>query len=69
MRPRTAPLPSRRAIEVKILLPAKNIPAIAISTVRPEISTERPEAAAAASSAASGLLPAARSSRSRRSRA
>ena len=45
--------------------PANSIPAIAIITVTPEMSTERPEVAAAASSAASGLRPAARSSRSR----
>ena len=37
----------------------------AIITVTPEISTERPDVAAAASSAAFELLPAARSSRSR----
>ena len=38
---------------------------MATITVRPEISTERPEVAAAASSAARWPLPAARSSRSR----
>ena len=45
--------------------PAKNMPAMAIMTVRPEMRTERPEVAAAASSAADSLRPAARSSRSR----
>ena len=45
--------------------PAKNMPAIAIMTVRPEMRTERPDVAAAASSAADSLRPAARSSRSR----
>ena len=45
--------------------PAKNMPAIAIITVKPEIRTERPDVAAAASSAADSLRPAARSSRSR----
>ena len=48
-----------------VLSPENSIPAIAIITVTPEISTERPEVAAAASSAARWLLPAARSSRSR----
>ena len=43
----------------------RNIPAIATITVTPEISTERPDVAAAASSAARSLRPAARSSRSR----
>ena len=38
---------------------------MAMITVSPEISTERPDVAAAASSAASSLRPAARSSRSR----
>ena len=42
-----------------------NMPAMATRTVIPEISTERPDVAAAASSAASSLRPAARSSRSR----
>jgi hypothetical protein len=46
--------------------PARYMPAMAIITVQPEISTARPEVAAAASSAASGPRPAARSSRSRR---
>jgi hypothetical protein len=47
------------------LSPANIIPAIAIITVKPEMSTERPEVAAAASRAAREPLPAARSSRSR----
>ena len=51
--------------DAKIWSPVRNMPAIATITVRPEISTERPEVAAAASSAASGLFPAARSCRSR----
>ncbi len=46
--------------------PARNMPAMATMTVMPEISTARPEVAAAASSAASGPLPASRSSISRR---
>ncbi len=49
----------------KVLSPVKNMPAIAVITVRPEMSTERPDVAAAASRAASGDLPARRSSRSR----
>ena len=48
-----------------VLSPENSIPAIATITVRPEMSTERPEVAAAASIAARVLLPAARSSRSR----
>ena len=48
-----------------VLSPENSIPAIAIITVTPEISTERPDVAAAASRAARGDLPAARSSRSR----
>ena len=47
------------------LSPENIIPPIATITVMPEISTERPDVAAAASSAARGLLPSARSSRSR----
>jgi hypothetical protein len=47
------------------LSPENTIPAMAMITVTPEISTERPEVAAAASSAARWPLPAARSSRSR----
>ena len=56
-----APIP----IEVKIFEPAKSIPAIAISTVPPEIRTACPEVAAARASAARGSRPRARSSRSR----
>ena len=41
------------AKDVKTALPARNMPAIAISTVRPETSTALPEVAAANSSAAS----------------
>ncbi len=51
--------------EAKSALNVSSIPAIATSTVIPEMSTERPDVAAAASSAASSLRPAARSSRSR----
>ena len=40
------------AKDMKVLSPEKNMPAIAIITVKPEISTARPEVAAAASSAA-----------------
>ena len=54
------------ANDMNVLSPEKNIPAIAISTVMPEISTARPDVAAAASSAADSLRPARRSSRSRR---
>ena len=53
-------------IEMNVLSPENSIPAIAIITVAPETSTERPEVAAAASSAARSPRPAARSSRSRR---
>ena len=42
---------------MKIRLPAMNIPAIAISTVAPEISTAWPEVEAARSSAARGVRP------------
>ena len=52
--------------ETKTGLPARNMPAIAAITVRPEMSTARPEVAAAAFSAASGSRPASRSSISRR---
>ena len=51
---------------VKTALPARNMPDIAISTVRPETSTARPDVAAANSSAASDDLPASRSSILRR---
>ncbi len=54
------------AIEVKTALPAISMPAIAISTVTPEISTAWPEVAAANSSAASLERPASRSSILRR---
>ena len=37
--------------------PVKNMPAMAAMTVRPEMSTARPDVAAAASSAASVLAP------------
>jgi hypothetical protein len=50
-------------IPEKILLPVRNMPPMASSTVSPEISTERPEVAAAASIASSTGRPAARSSR------
>ena len=50
---------------VKIAEPVRNTPAIATITVRPEISTDRPEVAAAMSSASTGPAPRARSSRSR----
>ena len=43
--------------DVKIALPEKNIPAIAAITVKPEMSTARPDVAAATSSAASGERP------------
>jgi hypothetical protein len=55
-----APIP----IELNTLLPANSIPAIAISTVPPEISTARPDVAAARPSA-SCAPPLRRSSRSR----
>jgi hypothetical protein len=54
------------ANEAKALSPVRNIPAMATITVRPEMRTERPEVAAAAARASSALLPARRSSRSRR---
>ena len=50
----------------KICTPARNMPAMATMTVRPETSTERPEVAAAVRSAASLPAPLARSSRSLR---
>ena len=52
--------------ETNTALPARNMPAIAAMTVKPEISTARPEVAAAAFSAASQPRPASRSSISRR---
>ena len=54
------------AIDVKTALPVKSIPAIAISTVSPEMKTACPEVPAAFSSASRGESPRARSSRSRR---
>ncbi len=54
------------AKDSKTALPARNIPAIATMTVMPEMSTARPDVAAAALSAASGERPASRSSISRR---
>ena len=57
-----APMPSA----VKMLVPAKNMPAMAIITVIPAISTARPEVAAAVCSALQLAAPCARSSRSRR---
>ena len=48
------------------LSPERNMPAMAMRTVMPEMRTARPEVAAAASRAACSLRPAARSSRSRR---
>ncbi len=52
--------------ETKTAFPARNMPAIAAITVKPEISTARPEVAAAAFSADSQPRPASRSSISRR---
>ena len=51
------------AKEAKLEIPPRYIPAIATITVKPEISTARPEVAAAASIAALFSRPAARSSR------
>ena len=56
-----APIP----IEVKMFVPASSKPAIAISTVTPEIKTACPEVAAARKSPSCPRWPAARSSRSR----
>jgi hypothetical protein len=50
---------------LNVLSPVKNMPAMAVMTVKPEIRTARPEVAAAASSAARSDRPARRSSRSR----
>ena len=50
----------------KIGLPANRRPAIAVMTVRPEMSTARPEVAAAISSASSAEWPRSRSSIMRR---
>ena len=54
------------AKRVKTALPARNMPDIAIITVRPETSTALPDVAAANSSAASDDRPASRSSILRR---
>ena len=51
--------------EAKVASPVRNMPDMATSTVSPEMSTERPDVAAAASRAACSLRPLARSSRSR----
>jgi hypothetical protein len=59
---RSTPTPS----EVNAALPASSMPAMAITTVAPEISTAWPEVAAARCSALRGGSPAAVSSRSRR---
>src|SRR5918997_1720751 len=53
------------AKDANIAAPVRNMPDIATITVRPEMSTDRPEVAAAASRAARSARPAARSSRSR----
>ena len=53
------------ANEAKLEIPPRYMPAIATITVKPEISTARPDVAAAASMAASVSRPAARSSRAR----
>ena len=50
----------------KIGLPANSSPAIAVSTVMPEMSTARPDVAAAISTAASAEWPRSRSSIIRR---
>ena len=50
----------------KIGLPANSRPAMATITVRPEISTARPDVAAAISTAASAEWPRSRSSSMRR---
>ena len=60
----TRMVPSAKAMNV--FSPLMNMPAIATITVAPEMSTARPDVAAAASSAEVSLRPAARSSRSRR---
>ncbi len=57
-----APTPSA----VNVWSPARNMPAIATITVTPEISTARPEVAAAVRIASRCEAPRARSSRSRR---
>ena len=57
-----APTPSA----VNVMSPARNMPAMATITVRPEIRMARPEVAAAMWIASRWPRPAARSSRSRR---
>ena len=57
-----APTPSA----VKVRPPAKNMPAMATMTVKPETSTARPEVAAAVWTASILVAPRAFSSRSRR---
>ena len=52
--------------ETKIGLPEKNIPPMAAMTVKPEMSTARPDVAAAMSSATSDERPLSRSSIMRR---
>ena len=59
---RIVPMPKLRKTE----LPARNMPAMATITVRPETSTARPEVAAATASAERLSRPAVRSSRLRR---
>ena len=54
------------ANDMNVLSPESSIPAIAMITVMPEISTARPDVAAAASIDARSLRPARRSSRTRR---
>jgi hypothetical protein len=54
------------ANETNIGIPARYMPAIETATVSPEMSTARPEVAAAASTAASFSYPAALNSRARR---
>ena len=62
--PTTRMLPTPK--ETNTGLPAKNMPAMAAMTVKPEMSTARPEVAAAISSASSAERPLSRSSISRR---
>ena len=59
---RIDPTPS----DVKVRSPARNIPAMAAMTVKPEIRTARPDVAAAVSIACIPVAPRRRSSRSRR---
>ena len=82
LRPRKESIAGRKVIEpsiatattsivpmpkpMKIALPANSSPAIAVSTVMPEISTARPDVAAAISTAASVEWPRSRSSIIRR---